>query len=129
MRRVAEDFAKLNADVTGWEDEQDTGTNAQNRIFYLAIPPSVFGPSCASIKASAMAPTGWTRVIVEKPFGCEHVPPAVEMCQHAVSFTISFLMAIDTVVHAAAGSLTHMGCRQARSCIVGRPRQRVGWTP
>jgi glucose-6-phosphate 1-dehydrogenase len=38
-------------------------------VFYLAIPPSVFGPSCTSIKASAMAPTGWTRVIVEKPFG------------------------------------------------------------
>ena len=73
MRRVAEDFAKLNVDLSAWEEGQDSGANSQNRIFYLAVPPSVFGPSCTSIKASAMAPTGWTRVIVEKPFGCEHL--------------------------------------------------------
>ena len=75
MPSVAEDFAKLNEDVTAWEESQDgDGANSQNRVFYLAIPPSVFGPSCTSIKASAMAPTGWTRVIVEKPFGCDGVP-------------------------------------------------------
>jgi glucose-6-phosphate 1-dehydrogenase len=72
VQSFAEDFAKLNEDVTAWEESQDSGDNSQNRVFYLAIPPSVFGPSCTSIKASAMAPTGWTRVIVEKPFGCEH---------------------------------------------------------
>ena len=39
------------------------------RRFYLAIPPSVFAPAARSIKSSGMATTGWTRVIVEKPFG------------------------------------------------------------
>lgn len=73
---LSEDFAKLNADITAWEEGEDTGANAQNRVFYLAIPPSVFGPSCNSIKTSAMAPTGWTRVIVEKPFGCGPFPTA-----------------------------------------------------
>jgi glucose-6-phosphate 1-dehydrogenase len=74
MSHAVEDFAKLNVDMTAWEEAEDTGANAQNRIFYLAIPPSVFGPSCNSIKTSAMAPTGFTRVIVEKPFGCGPLP-------------------------------------------------------
>jgi len=40
-----------------------------NRLFYLALPPSVFKPVTTMLKAACMAPTGWTRVIVEKPFG------------------------------------------------------------
>lgn len=63
----AEDFARLNAAVEAWEAG---ATDRHNRMFYLAIPPSVFGPAAQSIKASAMAPDlSWTRVIVEKPFG------------------------------------------------------------
>ncbi|XP_038990038.1 glucose-6-phosphate 1-dehydrogenase, chloroplastic-like [Phoenix dactylifera] len=40
-----------------------------NRLFYLSIPPNIFIDvvRCASHHASS--PTGWTRVIVEKPFG------------------------------------------------------------
>lgn len=40
-----------------------------NRLFYLAVPPSVFAPSCRGIDSVARAPHGWTRVVVEKPFG------------------------------------------------------------
>ena len=40
-----------------------------NRLFYLAIPPNVFGDAAIAIKRAAMAPRGWSRVIVEKPFG------------------------------------------------------------
>jgi len=40
-----------------------------NRLFYLALPPSVFKPVTSMLKAACMAVTGWTRVIVEKPFG------------------------------------------------------------
>lgn len=39
------------------------------RLFYLSLPPSVFLPSCQCLSRQAAAPTGWTRVIVEKPFG------------------------------------------------------------
>mmetsp|Transcript_10674 Transcript_10674/g.12478 ORF Transcript_10674/g.12478 Transcript_10674/m.12478 type:complete len:621 (-) Transcript_10674:1748-3610(-) len=39
-----------------------------NRIFYLSIPPSIFVPVVANSKVAASS-TGWTRVIVEKPFG------------------------------------------------------------
>ncbi|XP_047960653.1 glucose-6-phosphate 1-dehydrogenase, chloroplastic-like [Salvia hispanica] len=40
-----------------------------NRLFYLSIPPNIFvdAVKCASLSATASA--GWTRVIVEKPFG------------------------------------------------------------
>ncbi|KAL8482058.1 hypothetical protein ACS0TY_028270 [Phlomoides rotata] len=40
-----------------------------NRLFYLSIPPNIFvdAVKCASLSASAAK--GWTRVIVEKPFG------------------------------------------------------------
>lgn len=40
-----------------------------HRLFYLSIPPNIFVDvvRCASLCASS--PTGWTRVIVEKPFG------------------------------------------------------------
>lgn len=40
-----------------------------DRLFYLAVPPSIFGEAAMSIKAGGMAPYGDTRVIIEKPFG------------------------------------------------------------
>eukprot|EP00980_Cylindrotheca_fusiformis_P028301 scaffold22589_cov138-Cylindrotheca_fusiformis.AAC.64 len=40
-----------------------------NRLYYLAIPPNVFGESGVAIRKVGMALTGWTRVIIEKPFG------------------------------------------------------------
>ena len=41
-----------------------------DRMFYLSIPPSVFTSAAAAATSAASAPApGWTRVIVEKPFG------------------------------------------------------------
>ncbi|KAF6002254.1 glucose-6-phosphate 1-dehydrogenase [Cyanidiococcus yangmingshanensis] len=45
---------------------------ASGRLFYLAIPPSVFADTLRGIRHGAMAREqlgAWTRVIVEKPFG------------------------------------------------------------
>ncbi|XP_068780222.1 glucose-6-phosphate 1-dehydrogenase isoform X1 [Struthio camelus] len=39
-----------------------------NRLFYLALPPSVYEPVTRHIRQACMGP-GWNRVIVEKPFG------------------------------------------------------------
>ena len=46
------------------------------RLFYLAIPPSVYATTIASLAESGIAPRrnnpseqGWVRVVVEKPFG------------------------------------------------------------
>lgn len=50
-------------------DGFEKGIEHTNRLFYLAVPPVVFNDSCRCIDAVARASTGWTRVVVEKPFG------------------------------------------------------------
>lgn len=41
-----------------------------NRIFYLALPPRAFAPVLATLDNAGLAQSdGWTRVVVEKPFG------------------------------------------------------------
>ncbi|XP_027334336.1 glucose-6-phosphate 1-dehydrogenase, chloroplastic-like isoform X2 [Abrus precatorius] len=49
--------------------KEKEGGKLSNRLFYLSIPPNIFVDAvrCASLKASSK--DGWTRVIVEKPFG------------------------------------------------------------
>jgi len=49
--------------------ESTSDSPVANRLFYLAVPPNVFGESGIVIKKIGMAPTGWTRVVIEKPFG------------------------------------------------------------
>lgn len=59
-----ENFAELDTKLKHKE-----GGKLSNRLFYLSIPPDIFVDvvRCASERASSK--TGWTRVIVEKPFG------------------------------------------------------------
>lgn len=59
-----EDFSELNKKLS----EKEAG-RLSNRLFYLSIPPNIFTDvvRCASHSASSVS--GWTRVIVEKPFG------------------------------------------------------------
>ncbi|XP_043276062.1 glucose-6-phosphate 1-dehydrogenase isoform X2 [Venturia canescens] len=59
-----EDFVKLNKEL----EQQEKGVSA-NRLFYLALPPTVFEPVTVHIRSSCMGRKGWTRVIIEKPFG------------------------------------------------------------
>ncbi|XP_076840181.1 glucose-6-phosphate 1-dehydrogenase-like isoform X2 [Brachyhypopomus gauderio] len=42
---------------------------AANHIFYLALPPSAYQDVTRNIHQHCMSDRGWTRVIVEKPFG------------------------------------------------------------
>jgi glucose-6-phosphate 1-dehydrogenase len=42
---------------------------AADRLFYLSIPPNVFTAVAAAASGAASSPRGWTRFIVEKPFG------------------------------------------------------------
>ena len=43
-----------------------------NRAFYLAIPPSVFDDTLEGLAAEGLHESdGWTRVVVEKPFGID----------------------------------------------------------
>ncbi|MHB8468390.1 MAG: glucose-6-phosphate dehydrogenase [Gaiellaceae bacterium] len=71
MRYVATDFAdeggeeRLEKVVEALESELDLGGN---RVYYLAVPPPAF-PTIVEALGTRRSPKGWTRLIVEKPFG------------------------------------------------------------
>lgn len=48
-----------------------TRVSSDNVAFYLSIPPSMFPTVCDHLTTSGLAtsPSGWRRVVVEKPFG------------------------------------------------------------
>ena len=71
MRYVSTDFAEMDGEhrlveVLNELDES-RGTNG-NRVHYLAVPPSVLETLVDAVGARR-GTTGWTRLIVEKPFG------------------------------------------------------------
>ncbi|XP_050279714.1 glucose-6-phosphate 1-dehydrogenase, chloroplastic-like [Quercus robur] len=59
-----EHFLELNNKLKGKE-----AGRLSNRLFYLAIPPNMFVDVARCAKHRASSENGWTRVIVEKPFG------------------------------------------------------------
>ncbi|KAG2764753.1 Glucose-6-phosphate 1-dehydrogenase [Phytophthora cactorum] len=63
----AEDVGKVSKEMEALEEAQ--GSPVANRLFYFAIPPTVFVPIGTSIKKAALTTRGWNRLIVEKPFG------------------------------------------------------------
>merc|ERR1711899_208189 len=60
------DFEMLNQEMTNLEEKV---SKTRNRLYYLALPPSVFASVTTAIKNTCMSPDGWNRIIVEKPFG------------------------------------------------------------
>lgn len=64
-------FARMHADLLQFEAEQ-AASDVSNRLFYFAIPPNVFLHTARSIHATAVSPSGWTRIVVEKPFGTDY---------------------------------------------------------
>lgn len=62
----SESFVKLNQHLLRVEGIRKGGL--ANRIFYLALPPSVFIPVARHAREECYA-TGVNRIIVEKPFG------------------------------------------------------------
>jgi glucose-6-phosphate 1-dehydrogenase len=62
-------FTKLAGFIADFEAEK--GNAKSNRLFYFAIPPNVFADTATSIKKTCMQEDskGWSRLIVEKPFG------------------------------------------------------------
>jgi len=51
------------------EVESGTGKPRANRMFFLSIPPNVFVSVAGGAADYCSSKSGWTRVIVEKPFG------------------------------------------------------------
>jgi glucose-6-phosphate 1-dehydrogenase len=58
------------------EIEKTRDEHSRNRLFYLAVPPSVFESIVKNLSSSGLAPRSrtpderpWVRIVVEKPFG------------------------------------------------------------
>jgi glucose-6-phosphate 1-dehydrogenase len=64
-----DDFQILHNSLTLLEQNNHCGCTGSNRLYYFAIPPNVFIPAATAISSTAQSQHGWTRVVVEKPFG------------------------------------------------------------
>ena len=77
----SEAMGKMNEEVTDWENSSNMDPEFHgNRLFYFAIPANVFAQATSAIKSDLtgflggsgddpLGTGGWTRIIVEKPFG------------------------------------------------------------
>lgn len=63
-----EGFQELNKEIESYEKEHDSKAKNE-RLFYLALPPSVFGIVGKNLKEYVYPENGRVRLIVEKPFG------------------------------------------------------------
>lgn len=63
-----ESFQKLDAAIKEYEG-QFASVAKKNRMFYLALPPSVFAEVSKHLKEQCYPTSGWARLVVEKPFG------------------------------------------------------------
>ncbi|CAL1391531.1 unnamed protein product [Linum trigynum] len=67
-----EGFRLLDKQISEHEDAKSSANGSCRRLFYLALPPSVYPVVCKMIKLCCMNKSdlgGWTRIVVEKPFG------------------------------------------------------------
>jgi len=64
-------WSALNNCITHYEEHLKVakGIDKSNRLFYFAIPPNVFAETGGAIKSACMSRNGFSRMIVEKPFG------------------------------------------------------------
>lgn len=87
-----EEFKELSTYISGGYEDDDSFENLNkhildiegtfqgkehNRLFYLALPPSVFIPVGKNLKVHCYSKVGINRIIVEKPFGKD-----LESCRH-----------------------------------------------
>ncbi|KAJ0694377.1 putative glucose-6-phosphate dehydrogenase (NADP(+)) [Helianthus annuus] len=66
-----EGFQSLDEAISAYEMSKYDKGGSSRRLFYFALPPSVYPPVCKMIKRFCMNKSegGWTRVVIEKPFG------------------------------------------------------------
>ncbi len=68
-----ETYARI---ATAFESPDLAGAASRGRLFYMAVPPSVYATTATMLSASGLAPRAsedgsgpWVRLVVEKPFG------------------------------------------------------------
>ncbi|WCJ42302.1 glucose-6-phosphate dehydrogenase 6 [Euphorbia peplus] len=65
-------FKLLDKEISEHEVSKNSAEGSCRRLFYFALPPSVYPVVCRMIKKCCMNKSdrgGWTRIVVEKPFG------------------------------------------------------------
>jgi len=68
------DYHKADADPEDWASlhrklAEFEGEGHGNRVFFLSVPPGAFAKSCQNIAEQCESTTGYTHVVIEKPFG------------------------------------------------------------
>lgn len=66
-----DDYTSLSMDLDRWDQTHNT---RGNRAFFLSVPPTLYGKVLSEIGQSGLSKEkekgrGWSRVIIEKPFG------------------------------------------------------------
>ncbi|CAA7400702.1 unnamed protein product [Spirodela intermedia] len=93
-----EGFVLLDKEISRHESLRNIQVGTSRRLFYLALPPSVYPSVCKMIRSYCMNQSdlgGWTRIVVEKPFG-KDLSSAEELSSHLGElFTESQLYRID----------------------------------
>ncbi|KAK6924723.1 Glucose-6-phosphate dehydrogenase, C-terminal [Dillenia turbinata] len=67
-----EDFRSLDKEINEHKSSKVQQDGSSRRLFYLALPPSVYPSAYKMIKLFCMNKSkygGWTRIVIEKPFG------------------------------------------------------------
>lgn len=88
-----ESFQKLNKHIEELEEKRGLKPGQKNRIFYMALPPSVFEPVAEGLRKFVYGrkEDGHSRIVIEKPFGKDS-----ESCTELLS-NIKKLFAEDEV--------------------------------
>lgn len=73
-------FQNLEKHLAEIESKYDDKKASNNRIFYFALPPSVFIPVAQHVKRNNYTASGITRLIIEKPFGKD-----LDSCRELIS--------------------------------------------
>jgi glucose-6-phosphate 1-dehydrogenase len=99
-RYVPGDYASPNAFLDIYQRLREAeGGRPANRLFYLAIPPSVFVDVARSIGAAGLVSCGtespWSRVVIEKPFGRDRASSDLLTRELAQVFTEAQTFRID----------------------------------
>lgn len=70
--KTAEDYQTLNKDIE--TQVQQDGLWEAGRIFYFSVPPFAYADIARNINSSCRPhPGAWLRVVLEKPFGHDHL--------------------------------------------------------
>lgn len=78
---------------------EEEGASGARRLFYLAVPPSVFGGTVRALAAAGLDRSGpdatWPRVAVEKPFGRDRASSDQLAAELAGAFTEDRIYRMD----------------------------------